>query len=167
VKKRSLILLVIVPLLSACGFIGSQNIHAPSTSVLPNEASVANGRQIYFTATDQDGQVIPYTGGPEFGGMMMGGYYSCASCHGEDGHGGTHYMHMTVMDAPDITYPGLIQMKQEDSGGNPSEYSLADLRGAVVEGHDTAGQTLDQDMPRWQMSDQNLADLLAFLKTLP
>jgi len=98
---------------------------------------------------------------------MMRSAYSCASCHGNDGHGGTHDMHMQVMSAPAINYDALIEMKKEDSGGNPTNYSLDDLRGAVVDGHDTAGDTLDQDMPRWQISDEELADLLTFLKTLP
>ena len=166
-KRRFLIVLLASFLLGACGYIVPQN--RPMNYGYNNSQTgqfTSNGQQIYFTATDQNGNFIPYTGGPSFGGMM-GGYLSCASCHGNDGHGGTHYMHMQVMDAPAINYDALIKMKQEDSGGTPNDYSLGDLRGAVVDGHDTGGKQLDQNMPRWQMNDNDLADLLAFLKTLP
>ena len=167
-KKRFLIFIFISLLLGACGYIIPQN--SPMSRQYFHSQSgnfSSNGEQIYFTATDQNGQYISYTGGPGFGGMMMSSTYTCASCHGNDGHGGTHYMHMQVMDAPAINYDALIDMKKEDSGGHPTEYSLDDLRGTVVEGHDTAGDTLDQNMPRWQMGDEDLADLLTFLKTLP
>ena len=171
-KKWILISAAFIFLLGACSFIGQPNIssNAPMNNGYGVEQSggfASNGQQVYFTATDQDGQRISYTGGPAFGDMMMGSYYTCASCHGNDGHGGTHTMHMQVMDAPAINYSALIEMKKKDSGGNPTDYSIADLRGAVVDGNDTGGNQLGQNMPRWQMSDQDLADLLQFLKTLP
>jgi len=169
-KKRILIIVITSLLLGACGYISARSMpmHGGYGYGYPQTGQYAsNGEQIYFTAIDQNGEYVSYTGGPNFGGMMMGSYYTCASCHGNDGHGGTHYMHMQIMDAPAINYDALIDMKKEDSGGNPTDYSLNDLRGVVVEGYDTAGETLDQNMPRWQMSDEDLADLLAFLKTLP
>ena len=128
----------------------------------------SNGERIYFTATNDKGEYISYSGGQVYGGgMMMGNYLACVSCHGADGRGGTHSMHMQIMDAPAIYYDALLEMKKEDSGGAPDEYSLDDLRGVVVEGHDTSGERLDPDMPRWQISDEDLADLLAYLETLP
>jgi len=167
-KKRILTVILTSLLLGSCGYISQRNIPMHGGyGYLQTGKYASNGEQIYFTATDQNGQRISYTGGPGFGGMMMVSAYTCASCHGNDGHGGTHYMHMQVMDAPAINYDALIDMKREDSGGNPTEYSLDDLRGAVVEGQDTAGDELDSEMPRWQMNDEDLADLLSFLKTLP
>lgn len=47
-----------------------------------------------------------------------------------------------------------------------STYTLEDFRKAVVQGQDVDGSALSQDMPRWQMRDQDLMDLFAFLKTL-
>jgi len=168
-KKRFLIFIFIGLLLSACGYLVPQNYSPMNRQyIYPQNGNFSsNGERIYFTAIDQNGQRISYTGGPGFGGMMMGSTYTCASCHGNNGHGGTHYMHMQAMDAPAINYDALIDMKKEDSGGNPTDYSLDDLRGAVVEGHDTAGDTLDLSMPHWQMNDEDLADLLTFLKTFP
>jgi hypothetical protein len=46
-------------------------------------------------------------------------------------------------------------------------YSLADFKLAVEDGKHPDGEELNSDMPRWKMSDADLQDLLAFLKTLP
>jgi hypothetical protein len=77
-------------------------------------------------------------------------------------------MHMQVMDAPPIYYDALIEMKAEDTGTTPQPggYTLQDFRMEVVDGKDVGGETLDTDMPRWQMSDQDLAAVFAFLKTI-
>ncbi len=49
------------------------------------------------------------------GGGMMGGYgqwLTCASCHGPEGCGGTHLMHMRTMTTPDIRYVELRNMSE-------------------------------------------------------
>jgi cytochrome c oxidase subunit II len=129
----------------------------------------SNGQRIYFTATDQSGRPLSYTGGPGFGGMMMGAYLACADCHGADGRGGVHYIHMQTIDAPPIYYGALVKMLQEESAGTPQPagYSLEDFRRSVVEGTHPDGDPLDLIMPRWHIGDADLQDLLAFLKTLP
>ncbi|NOY98453.1 MAG: cytochrome c [Chloroflexi bacterium] len=129
----------------------------------------SNGEQIYFTATNQNGERIAYSGGAGYGGMMMSSAsLTCASCHGVDGRGGEHVMHMDVMDAPDIRYTALnSEEEHEEEGGHDGEYDLETFRQAVVNGQHPDGALLDRDMPRWQMSDQDLADLLEYLKTLP
>lgn len=127
----------------------------------------SNGAQIYFTATNWDGRPIPYSGGPNFGGMMMGTYLTCASCHGADGSGGRHVMHMWVMDAPPISYRALQELEHEEMSGAMEEYTLETFRLAVVEGKHPDGETLNPNMPRWRLDDRDLSDLFEFLKTLP
>jgi len=138
------------------------------------ESGAANGERIYFTATNADGEWIRYSGGPGFGGMMMGSYLTCAACHGPEGRGGTHTMHMQVMYAPDIRYVALSgeagepgDQPADEHGGVHGEYSLDDFRLAVVEGEHRDGEPLNGDMPRWKLSDNDLADLFEFLKSLP
>ena len=46
-------------------------------------------------------------------------------------------------------------------------YTLEMFRKAVIEGQHPDGEPLKQEMPRWQMDDQDLEDLFDFLKTLP
>lgn len=132
----------------------------------------SNGERIYFTATSERGTPITYTGGPPMGMMMMGGHYACVSCHGTDARGGRHMMHMDIMDAPNIRWPALIKMQEEEEGhaeGNSQEdhvYDFADFKKSVEKGQHPDGDKLSTDMPRWRMSDADLRDLMNYLKTL-
>ena len=47
------------------------------------------------------------------------------------------------------------------------EFDAEKFRLAVVKGQDPDGPQLKPDMPRWNISKDDLADLSAFLKTLP
>ena len=118
----------------------------------------SNGERIYFTSTSERGTAITYTRGPGSGSwMMMGGQLACVSCHGPNGRGGKHSMGMMqVMDAKDIRWSVL------KSEFNPEKFRLA-----VVKGQDPDGTQLKPEMPRWNMSNEDLSDLTAFLKTLP
>ena len=119
----------------------------------------SNGERIYFSATSERGTAITYTGGPASNGWMMGGGGSlaCASCHGTDGRGGVHSMGMMqVMDAADIRWSVL-----------EGEFDPEKFRLAVVEGQDPDGTQLNTDMPRWNIGNDDLADLIDYLKTLP
>ena len=122
-----------------------------------NGAFRSNGERIYFTATSERGTAITYTVDPASSGWMMGGQLACVSCHGPNGQGGKHNMGMMqVMDAKDIRWSVL-----------QPEFDAEKFRLAVVKGQDPDGTQLNPDMPRWNISDDDLADLIAFLKTLP
>jgi len=133
----------------------------------------SNGEQIYFTAVNERGQRIRYSGGSNFGGMMMGmgSNLACVSCHAADGRGGVHRMHMEVMDAPDIRFSALTDEGDEhgddEHGDEHGEYDLDAFRLAVVEGKHPNGEALSREMPRWRMDDQDLKELFEYLKTLP
>jgi hypothetical protein len=137
---------------------------APASGEQPD---VQTGERIYVTSISDRGGPITYTGGPNFGGMMMGAYLTCAACHGPGGHGGVHTMMpgMQVMDAPDIRFSALNTMS--DMQGKNRDYNLNDFKTEVEEGKDVDGEPLEPDMPRWQMSDADLQDVFAFLKSLP
>jgi len=131
----------------------------------------SNGKQIYFTATNEQGERIRYSDGPAFGGMMGGSYLTCASCHGSDGRGGTHAMHMDVMDAPNIRYEALSGQVEEHGEDQHTdahgEYDFEDFYQAVVEGKHPDGDSLSRDMPRWQLGDDDLGDLFDFILSMP
>lgn len=117
----------------------------------------SNGERIYFTATSSRDASISYTDGPANIGMMGNGYLACASCHGAGGKGGKHDMGMGLeMDAKDIRWSAL---KDEFDAG---KFALA-----VRNGKDPDGTLLKTDMPRWNIGDEDLADLITYLKTLP
>jgi cytochrome c oxidase subunit II len=97
---------------------------------------------------------------------MQAGRMACADCHGSDGRGGTVRMMMSSFDAPDIRYSTLIEGEHEDAHGEHPAYMDEDIKRAITEGIDPAGEELDWIMPRWEMTDEQLNDLIAYMKTL-
>ena len=134
-------------------------------SQAPSQASVTAGAVIYRAGTF-NGQPIARTGGLA-GGMMGGGMMgaaSCASCHGLNGQGKT----TATFTAPNITYSNLTDPKGmlAPDGSRGPTYTDATLRRAVTTGIDPTGDHLATPMPQWQLTSQEWADLLAYLKTL-
>lgn len=175
-----LVVLVAIALFAGCmPFSSFQGRNRPAIDEVAKDPSLMNGERIYFTGTNIDGERIRYTGGPNFGGMMAGSFLTCASCHGVDARGGRHFMHMQVMDAPDIRIAALsaeahheeeekpADQEEHDEGEKTFAYTLEDFRRAVVEGRHPSGEPLDTNMPRWQLSDRDLQDLYNFLASFP
>ena len=118
----------------------------------------ARGQWIFQTGTDPTNrQPIPRTGG-----MMMA--TGCAACHGPDGRGQSTPM----FTAPNITYANLTdpQGMLEPDGSRGPTYTDATIRRAITTGIDAEGKALAWPMPHWQLTDQQMTDLLAYLKTL-
>ena len=152
----SLLFIIITLLLTACG---SRQPLSSGGTVWGTGAFRSNGERIYFSATSERNTDITYKGGPASNGWMMGGGggLACASCHGPDGRGGVHSMGMMqVMDAKDIRWSTLAD-----------EFDFDKFRLAVTKGQDPDGTLLSTDMPRWKIGDDDLGDLITFLKTLP
>jgi cytochrome c oxidase subunit 2 len=154
---NGLVAVVIILLLSACAS-RPQSVGSGGTA-WGSGAFHSNGERIYFTATSERGTAITYTSGPTSNGWMMegGGRLTCASCHGVDGRGGVHNMGMMQsMTAPDIRWSTL-----------QADFDAEKFRLAVTQGQDPDGTQLNTDMPRWNIGNDDLADLIAYLKTLP
>jgi cytochrome c oxidase subunit II len=127
----------------------------------------SNGERIYFSASSESGSRIRPLSGPTIG-MMMGAT-TCSSCHGDDGRGGNHFMHMELMDAPDIRWETLSGEEHGEHGEETEEaqpYTADAFKLAVREGMAPGDQRLSRDMPRWDISDEDLADLMEYLETL-
>ncbi|MCL5027312.1 MAG: cytochrome c [Chloroflexi bacterium] len=139
-------------------------VGAPGALPVPSQtaanSAVANGSLIYFTATDSSGRALTYQGR----GMMMMMRVTCAGCHGPDGHGEQTPMFVS----PNITYANLTSPAGmlEPNGERIPPYNDETLKRAITQGIDSQGKPLDWPMPRWQMPDMDLDDLIAFLKTL-
>ena len=151
------LLAVIGTLLVAACASGPQSVGSSGTAWGAG-AFQSNGERIYFTATSDRGTSVTYTSGPASRGwMMMEGRLACVSCHGPNGQGGKHSMGMMqVMDAKDIRWSVL-----------QDEFDAEQFRLAVTKGQDPDGTQLNTDMPRWNIGNDDLADLIAYLKTLP
>lgn len=81
----------------------------------------------------------------------------CASCHKANGAGGLKLGEAT---AANVGFAALNDMYKGD-------WSMA--KRAILDGKDEDGNPLDAAMPRWRgkLSDQEVADIVAFLQTLP
>ena len=147
-------------LLSGCRALGGEGA-GPAGGQYPS-----NGQRIYFSATDSSGQAMSYQGGPMGGMGQMGGIrLACASCHGQDGHGGRVTMGMQTFDVPNVTWPVLTGQVQSGEMDHPP-YTLETVKRAIAEGIDPAGKPLEPQMPRWSVPPQDLSDLVGYLQTL-
>jgi mono/diheme cytochrome c family protein len=144
-------------LLSACDRGAGSMMGQP----LPNRFE-SNGERIYFTATSASGNAITFQGGNMHMQMHGGG---CVSCHGAKLQGGIRIMPWFWIKTPPLTVAALFgdEHGTVDSHADHETYTEITLRRAITEGIDPAGVTLDGTMPRWQMSEQDLTDLIRYL----
>jgi len=117
----------------------------------------SNGERIYNTATTKSGRQISAS----MGGMTMSSpMMSCVNCHRQDGRGGSVSMPMMgTFTAADITYKELTQREKP-------LFTDELIKRAITKGLDQKGKRLSTMMPRWKMSDQDLNDLVDYLKSL-
>ena len=118
------------------------------------------------------------------GGVQLPGpAAACASCHRRSGYGGTEGTNLV----PPITGPALFEagrrrtdlfrpLFQEELSpeawarlrelAERPAYTVASLATALRAGRDPAGRALDPLMPRYALSDAEVAGLAAYLRTL-
>jgi mono/diheme cytochrome c family protein len=127
----------------------------------------SNGEQIYYTGVSQKNGPVPRIGGPPWVQHVGVG---CVACHGVQGRGGVPVM-MGTATPEDIRYTVLTASEQQKEGGKKEEmdhppFTDATIKQAITQGVDPANKPLDWTMPRWQMADQDLNDVLEYLKSL-
>ena len=124
-----------------------------------------NGERIYFTGASSSGLPITPTGGGMHMRMHVGG---CASCHGADRLGG-RLMPSFWIEVPPLTRAALFKTDDDHSGddghGKHDAYNDETLRRAITKGMGPNGKKLDPGMPRWSMAEQDLADLIEFIRS--
>ena len=155
--------------LIALGLIGLGALWAlqPGGTQLPGGGTLASaGQRVYYTGLDADGQVIPRT--VDRGAMMgpgMMGSIACVDCHGEDGRGGNVGTMFGIVGIPDIRY-SVLTTEHSEGGKTIPAWSDADIRRAIREGIEPDGEHLKPAMPRWDMTDGQVTDVIAYLKEL-
>ncbi len=154
-----LLLAIVMVLIGVAGIVTWQ--YALSYLQIPSieKTYSSRGEQIYFSGRGENGRLIPFSYGPMWLRMHGG---SCASCHGPDGKGGLPIM-MSDEGAPSITWHALTEEEHEEE--HPP-YDERLVKRAISEGLDPAGEPLDFVMPRWQMTEKELAAIVDFLKEL-
>lgn len=154
----------LVLLLASCGSGGMHDrVDAP-------ESFESNGERIYFTASSESGEPIRARGGPSNAAAIHD--LACADCHGEDGAGQRVTLMMETFTAPDITWQTLgaeehgEDHEEDENGEEHPPYTAASLKAAITSGVNPAGEQPSERMPRWEMSPEDLDDLVAYLMTL-
>jgi ABC-type branched-subunit amino acid transport system substrate-binding protein len=121
------------------------------------------GKQIYLNGTSPSGQEITAilgAGDNDAPGSLM----ACANCHGFDGRGNPE----GGVIPSNITWEDLTKPygRTHASGRRHPAYTELSLAQAITEGVDPAGNELAAAMPKYRMSREDLADLIAYLKRL-
>ena len=159
-----LIFYISLVFLSSC--FGGNN-HGQWVENSGSENYVSNGERIYFTGQNQLGVSINSEGGS--GGMhnQMHRGGGCASCHGADREGERLWPQFWI-SAPALTAEALFGDDSHDSDsdghGDHADYDEESLRRAISLGVEPSGERLDSAMPRWTMSEIDMADLINFLQ---
>ena len=134
-----------------------------SGGVYDKGSYASNGERIYYLGIDSEEQRIRFRNGPHWLRRMGG---SCVNCHGPDGKGGLPVMMGTHIPG-DIRYSVLVSGKHHgEEEGEEEAYTDEDIRRAIREGIEPSGKRMDRTMPRWDISDEDLDDLLEYLKKL-
>jgi ABC-type branched-subunit amino acid transport system substrate-binding protein len=123
---------------------------------------VENGRRLYRTGESARGSPTHAT---IVGGIRAPGRsHPCVQCHAEDGRGGRE----AGAVVPDIRWDRLTAPYgvPDARGSWRPAYTPASLVRAIREGIDAAGRTMSPAMPRYDLGDADLDDLLAFLREI-
>ncbi|MEE8330051.1 MAG: cytochrome c [Thermodesulfovibrionia bacterium] len=142
---------------------GSEQKHIKSGTEA-KKLSISNGEGIYYTGFNEQESRIEFKEGPMWLRMHGG---SCVSCHGETGKGGVSVL-MGTATPTDIRYRTLT-VEEHAHGGVKEEhprYTDELIKRAVTQGLNPAGKPLDKTMPRYKMTEEDLDDLIEYIKTL-
>lgn len=132
-----------------------------TTSVRTLNAQERRGRAIYLRGESTSGREI---------GAMVGDLdvpsstVTCAGCHGARGEGKTE----GGVTAGNLTWANLIKSygHEHPTGRRHGPFDEAAFARALTNGVDPAGNTMLNAMPRFKMSPEDVADLLAYVKRI-
>ena len=153
---------------------------AVSCVLLPNGASVAQVQEQRATSAERGlspaerrGKAIYLRGespsGKEITAMvgdmdLPASTLTCAGCHGLRGEGKTE----GGVTAGDLTWADLVKPygHTHPTGRKHGPFNEKLFTRSLVQGLDPAGNEMAVAMPRYQMSDEDMADLIAYLERI-
>lgn len=129
----------------------------------PLNLQESHGRQIYRLGTSPSGkEILAYLG--ESSLEVPGSTMPCANCHGLDGHGKPEAgVNPSGLSWETLTKPYAVARA---NGRQRPPYTERGLELAITRGIDPGGNQLLNVMPRYQMSRDDLSDLILYLKRL-
>ncbi|MEP7010828.1 MAG: ABC transporter substrate-binding protein [Acidobacteriota bacterium] len=129
----------------------------------PLSPEEARGKRLFLAGESGSGgeiSAVMGSGGPET--AVPGATLPCGSCHGRDGRGRPE----GGIAPSNITWESLTKPYGSGAllGRTHPPYDEKSVKRAVTMGLDPAGNGLNPTMPRYQMSQADIADLIAYLK---
>jgi len=121
------------------------------------------GKRIYVDGETESGR--PVTAVVAKGGTPIpASILPCVGCHGNDGKGRPE----GGVVPTDINWKYLIAAygHEHSYGRKHPSFDAVSVARAVILGTDPAGNDLDVAMPRYEISEQDMSDLIAYLKRL-
>lgn len=114
----------------------------------------SNGERIFYTGINSKGEAIKNSHG------MQG--VGCAMCHGVDAKG----MRMMMMDVPALRWGVLTGPEGHThlSGRKHPPFTEPSFKTCILAGFDPGGNSLNTMMPKWEMSNEDMDDLIEYLK---
>jgi ABC-type branched-subunit amino acid transport system substrate-binding protein len=125
-------------------------------------AAISRGRQIYSTGVPVNG--VPLTASVGEPAMdVPASILKCSNCHGSDGRGKAE----GGVTPANIRWEELTKPSTSGPAGRRrSAYSRKLLVRAISLGIDASGNRLDPAMPRYRLTHEQAADLVAYLEVL-
>ena len=123
----------------------------------------SRGKQIYVQGTSASGrEILAYLGSSSI--EVPGSAMPCANCHGLDGQGKPE----GGVNPSDLRWESLTKPYgvANANGRKHPPYTERGIELALTRGTDPAGKKLLEVMPRYQMSPEDLSDLIAYMKRL-
>lgn len=116
------------------------------------------GRSIYEKGIGRDGREIVAT---VHGSVTLkGNAIACGGCHGENARGGGE----AFVQAPDIRWLNLSKTySARRSGSTGNSYNQSSFSAALRSGIAASGKKLDPVMPRFDLADDEIKGLIAYL----
>lgn len=127
-----------------------------------SEQVLALGRSLFEQGLGRDGREIGARMGAGEGLGLRAGAVACANCHGRDGRGGGEGW----VRAPDLRWFALGRARLHQNGAQRPGYDRASLTRALRHGVGADAVALDSTMPRYDLADDEVAALYAYLHAL-
>jgi ABC-type branched-subunit amino acid transport system substrate-binding protein len=129
-----------------------------SSELSPQEK---RGKQIYLKGESEGGEIKAILGSGDL--ELSAAAFPCANCHGLRGEGSSE----GGLQPPQITWSALTSphrsaLSRQDRG----PYNETTLARAISSGVDPNGARLHPGMPRYKMTGEQMADLLAYIKKI-
>src|SRR6185503_20079488 len=156
--NRRVILSIAFVLTLSCGLFAQQAAPAKERGLTPAER---RGKALYLRGESPSGkEITAMLGDVDVPPSTM----PCAGCHGLRGEGKTE----GGVTAGNLTWTNLIKPygHTHPSGREHGAFDEKLFMRSLVDGVDPAGNKMAVAMPRFQMSSEDIADLIAYLKRI-